>query len=57
MNLEATRTAAEEMGAMQDAKEYLKKQFNAEIAVENAESSSNPKAKSAVPLKPAIFVE
>jgi len=50
-------TASEEISALTDAKEYLKRQFNAEIVVENAESSSNQKAKSAVPLKPAIFVE
>jgi leucyl-tRNA synthetase len=50
-------SASEENAALTDAKEYLKKQFNAEIAIENAEASSNPKAKSAVPLKPAIFVE
>ena len=50
-------SASEERGAIEDVKEYLKKQFDAEMVVENAEASSNPKAKSAVPLKPAIFVE
>ncbi len=50
-------SASEENAALTDAKEYLKKQFNAEIIIENAEASSNPKAKSAIPLKPAIFVE
>ena len=50
-------SASEERGAIEDAKEYLKKQFDAEMIVENAEASSNPKAKNAVPLKPAIFVE
>jgi len=50
-------SASEERGAIEDVKEYLKKQFDAEMVVENAEASSNPKAKNAVPLKPAIFVE
>ncbi len=50
-------TVSEEINALTDAKEYLKKQFNAEITIENAETSSNQKAKSAIPLKPAIFVE
>jgi leucyl-tRNA synthetase len=49
--------SSEELNALKDAKEYLEKTFSAGSVFENAEASSNPKAKSAVPLKPAIFVE
>ena len=50
-------SASEEIKALEEGKDYLKEQFKAEITIENAEKSANAKAKSAVPLKPAIFVE
>ena len=50
-------STTEELESLNDAKDYLKGQFGAEIAIENADNSANPKTKSAVPLKPAIFVE
>jgi leucyl-tRNA synthetase len=55
--LSDTLSASEEIDCLNDAKGYLGKQFKADIVVESADASSNPKAKAAVPFKPAIFVE
>jgi leucyl-tRNA synthetase len=48
---------SEEIEALDDAKDYLGRQFNSDVVIESADASANPKAKSAVPFKPAIFVE
>lgn len=50
-------SGSEEISAIEDAKESLSKEFGAEVKVMDASKSNNPKAKNAIPLKPAIFVE
>ena len=47
----------EELKAMQEAKEYLEKEFDSKIEIVVGEESSNPKAKSAMPGKVGILVE
>lgn len=47
----------EELNAVEDIKEFLSKEFGAEIEVIDASKSKSSKAKKAVPMKPAIFVE
>lgn len=47
----------DEFIVLSNAKSFLEKEFNAKILIEKAENSSNPKAKNAFPLKPAILVE
>lgn len=47
----------DEAAALKEAKTFLEKLFGCRIEVEKAEKSRHPKAKNAMPLKPAIFVE
>ena len=46
-----------ELKGLQEAKEFLKTEFNAEVTIENADGSKEAKAKNASPGKPAILVE
>ncbi len=46
-----------EIQFLQEAKEYLSSLFNAEFFIRPAEGSGNQKAKSAVPMKPAVYIE
>jgi leucyl-tRNA synthetase len=50
-------TTQDELAAVEGAKGFLAKEFGAEVTVLQADLSENPKAKNAVPMKPAIFVE
>jgi hypothetical protein len=47
----------EEMAALKDALEFFKKEFSCEVAVDTEEKSSHPRAKNAMPGKPAIVLE
>jgi leucyl-tRNA synthetase len=47
----------EELKTLSEAAGFLEKEFGAKVAIEAADKSENPKAKNAVPHKPAIFVE
>ena len=47
----------EEFKFLQENKEFFEKEFNCKVEIEQAENSTNQKAKNAFPLKPAIFVE
>ena len=49
-----------EINALNSGKDFMKKELNAEIIIENAEKTLNDpanKAKNAFPLKPAIYIE
>lgn len=46
-----------EFNALNESKEFLKKEFNADISVIDAELSDEEKAKNSVPNKPAILVK
>ncbi len=47
----------EEKEILKSAADYLSKEFKAEVTVLSAEESENPKARNAVPMKPAMFLE
>lgn len=47
----------EETAALKDALEFYKKEFGCEVQVEPEEKSSHPRAKNAMPGKPAIVLE
>jgi leucyl-tRNA synthetase len=47
----------DESGALKEALPLLEKEFGCTVEVERAEKSAHPKARNAMPLKPAIFVE
>jgi len=47
----------EELKAMNEAREYLKKEFDCEVEVICGDESDLPKAKSAMPGKVGILVE
>ncbi len=47
----------DEAAALKEAKKELEKMFECKIEIEKAEASTHPKARNAMPLKPAIFVE
>jgi leucyl-tRNA synthetase len=50
-------TGKEELAALRDAVEFYKKEFGCEVAVEPEEKGTHPRAKNAMPGKPAIVLE
>ncbi|MBN2423242.1 leucine--tRNA ligase [Candidatus Woesearchaeota archaeon] len=55
--IEDFTSANQEFKAMNEARDFFAKEFNAEFIVEKAENSKENKANSAMPSKPAILVE
>jgi leucyl-tRNA synthetase len=47
----------DEMAVFEQAKDFLRREFQAEISVLSAEGAAHPKAKLALPYKPAIVIE
>jgi len=47
----------DETAVLKEVMPLLEKEFGCEIEIESAEKSTHPKAKNAMPLKPAIFME
>ena len=46
-----------ELKSLEEAKEFISKEFNCEVEIEKAEESKEAKAKQAIPSKPAILIE
>jgi leucyl-tRNA synthetase len=54
---EVVTSQQDELKALKDGKQVFVQEFNAAVEIVTAESSDNPKAKNALPGKPAIVVE
>lgn len=54
---EVLPSAQEEEAILNDAAEFLSNKFSCSVVIELESRSKNPKAKSAMPLKPAILIE